>query len=426
MSRTVFQYAFRLCGLALALLLPARLARAEGPAIYFVGVQRDCERDLKLDHAVERRLMKKGTTVALVRQPTGAPLPPCFGERCGQLFKKSCPATTGRLLGAQVAYGKDVLKFRLWLHDLATGQTAYQDDYCQSCEMVGTLATQAARLLASPHFGAAPEPMPQYCAQLPSQATVQPSGPLFLTVYGDGKHKAVLLAALKQQLDLLGRKVLPVPVESKTYLLDVLQKIVAGQANAQVLGAELQKEGKVQMFLYDQKTALSANKTVECGECDKDKDVLVARVQPEVSAILDYCFSETCGSGHAAAPAAACEPFPDPVCAAGTAASLTSAPPAGRYIDPSTAKIVKGSVWSLFAASAATTVALLIANQASSEQINGRPYESSLSRPFWFGLGVSALTLAVAIPTTIVVNHASHGVTGVASVDTAQAIQCPN
>lgn len=434
MSRMVPQRPLGLCWLVLALLIPARPAHAEEPAVYFVGVQRDCERDGQLDHAVERRLYKKGTTtVSLLRQPSGAPLPLCFGDRCAQFFRQACPATKGRILGGQVSQGKDILKVRLWLHDLQSGQTAYQDEYCQSCELVGTLATQAAKLMAAPRFGAVPSATPQYCTQPTGTPAAPPIGPLFLTVYGDGKHKAVLLAALKQQFGLLGRRVVPVPTDYKTYPLDVLQKIVVGQKNAQVLGADVQKDGKVQMFLFDQSTSLSTDKIVECGECEKDKDLLVSRVQPEAAAMLEHCFSETCGSGSATAappPADACEPFPDPVCGSSAAAPLTSLQAPGRHIDPTTAKLAKGAVWSVFAASTAATLALLIANEAGPEQINQRSYDSSLSRPFWFGLGVSALSLAVAIPTTIVVNRASPGLgstngTGVAAA-TTQAIQCPN
>jgi hypothetical protein len=250
-----------------------------------------------------------------------------------------------------------------------------------------------------------------------------------LTVFGDGKHKAVLQAALKQQLDLLGRKVQPVPGESKACPLEVLQKIVSGQSSAQVLCAEVQKDGKVQISLYDQKTALSADRLVECGECEKDKDVLVSRVQPEVSSLLDYCFSETCGSDHAtAAPPAACEPFPDPVCEAGAAAASATTPPAGRYIDPSTAKIVKGSVWSLFAASAATAIGLAVANPLVGQEIDGRYYENTLARPAWAMVGVSVGLLAVAVPLTVVVNRAQR-LTSSASPPgprSTSAIQCPN
>jgi len=433
MSRMVPLRPLGLCGLVLALLSPARPARAEEPAVYFVGVQRDCERDGQLDHAVERRLYKKGTTtVALVRQPSGAPLPPCFGDRCAQFFRQACPATKGRILGGQVSQGKDILKVRLWLHDLQSGQTAYQDEYCQSCELVGTLATQAAKLMAAPRFGAAPGPTPQYCSQQAGTPSAPPSGPLFLTVYGDGKHKAVLLSALKQQLGLLGRRVVPVPTEYKTYPLDVLQKIVSGQKNAQVLGADVQKDGKVQMFLFDQSTSLSTDKIVECGECEKDKDILVSRVQPEAAAMLDHCFSETCGSGSATAappPADACEPFPDPVCGADTSSQPSEISSSARHIDPSTAKLVKGGMWGLFAASAATAVGLAIANYTDAGTSFG-PNDHTvniLGPAALTATGLAVLGLAVAIPLTVHVRHAESANRHAArQADNSSKIQCPN
>src|SRR4051794_19753910 len=121
--------------LGLALVSPTRVARAEGSPVYFVGVQRGCERDGQLDHAVERRMFQRKTPVALVRKPTGEPLPPCFGDRCGQWFHNSCPTAPGRVLGGSVVQGKDLLQVRLWLYDLQSGQTAYQDEYCQGCDI---------------------------------------------------------------------------------------------------------------------------------------------------------------------------------------------------------------------------------------------------------------------------------------------------
>src|SRR5262249_30732336 len=134
-----------------------------------------------------------------------------------------------------VVQGRDVTQFRLWLYDLATGQIAYQDDFNESLGFSDAFVVQAKALLDNPHFGSVPGPKPAYCTQALASGSGAWAGPLFLTVYGEGKHKAPLYGALHDQLEKLGHSPLPVPIESKTFTSDVMQKIVAGQKNARVL-----------------------------------------------------------------------------------------------------------------------------------------------------------------------------------------------
>ena len=63
----------------------------------------------------------------------------------------------------------------------------------------------------------------------------------------------------------------------------------------------------------------------------------------------------------------------------------------------------------MFAAGAATTVTLAILNETSVGDIAAGPLNlhHGLTRPTWFGVGMTALTLAIALPTTVVVNKAS-------------------
>jgi hypothetical protein len=177
------------------------------------------------------------------------------------------------------------------------------------------------------------------------------TGPLFVSVYGDGKHKAPLVAAIKQQLSLLGRTVIPIPGDGKIAGLEAMQKIVAGQKNAQVLGIELPKNGKIQMFLFDQRTEMNDGRLIDCADCDKD--TLIAKVQPEISTMLERCFGDACGNSPTAAPSGeACEPFPEQTCGGDQAGSLSSN--SSRHIDSATARMVKGGIWGLFAASTVT------------------------------------------------------------------------
>lgn len=430
MSHTASSHPLTVALLGLALLSSVGVARAEGPPVYFVGVQRGCERDGSMDHALERRMFQKGTPVALLHKPAGEPLPPCYGERCGQWVRQACPTSPGRVLGGSVVQGKELLQVRLWLYDLQSGQTAYQDDYCQGCDILSALSTQAARLIAAPVFGPAPGAVPSYCTATATSSAGSrasaPTGPLLLTVFGDGKHRPALLAALKQQLGLLGYKVEPLSLEASKSTPDV-KKLVAGQRNARVLGVEVPKEGKLQLFLYDQKTEQTEGKLLDCEECDKDRESLIAKVQPEVATIMEHCFGEACSAGSPSAvppPPEACTPFPDPVCG-GEAWSTGSAAPRGRYIDPATAKLVKGSLWSLFGVSAATAICLFVANEFVTTERLGQSPQGILTQPAWAIAGFSALTFAIAVPVTVLLPRASSPKQAAPTSSQEGAIQCP-
>lgn len=212
----------------------------------------------------------------------------------------------------------------------------------------------------------------------------------------------------------------------------MLQKIVAGQKNARVFGVEVPKDGKLQLFLFDQKTELTEGKLIDCPECEKDKDALVARVQPEVPALLEHCFAESCSNANpssAPPPAEACSPFPDPVCGgdAGRAASAQTS--SGRYIDPTTAKLVKGVLWGIFAGSAATAIGLGAANSttAGTYVSGGHEHYNLLAQTTWAMIGVAVVVLGLAIPTTIFVNRGQRSTMNTSSAATPSSFfQCPN
>lgn len=428
---------FAACALSL---LAAEVARAEAPVLLW-GFQSGCEQLTNENRAVEKALHAQQKDVGLLGSPRGTPLPACVGERCAQALRAACPAASGRLLGGQVVSSRNVVKTRLWLHDLASGQTAYQDEYCQSCDLglATALTAQARHLIEQPHFGAAPGPTPTYCAGPAARQDgaqgEQRGGPVFLTVYGDSRHKAPLHEALRQQLGLRGRQVLQVTVESKTYAREELEKIVAGHSDAQVLGVNVPRDGKLQIFLFDQRSGKSDFKSVGCPECAQDKDTMIAKVQPEVAAMLEHCFGWQCADPAARPPGAeppleACEPFPAPSC---SDLDALLAPAAGDHLDqdhltPRTAKLIKASVWSLFAASAAAAIGLGIANSLVTQEANGHTYSGSLTQPAWAVAGVSAGIFAVALPVTILVNRAQRSSASAASSGSslASTIQCPN
>lgn len=302
---------------------------------------------------------------------------------------------------------------RLFLYDLATQQTAVQDDYCQGCDLASAVTAHVEHLLQAPRFASAipASGQPSYCASQAPSVSAASTLPLFLTVYGDGKAKAPLLAALKHQLGLLGRRVLPVPGESRTYSSDILRKIVAGHPGAQVLGAEVQKDGAVLLFLYDSASDQTDGRTLPCQDCDREQHI--AQTKQAVAELLDKCFGERCSTpaAHSAAapssppPPEACEPFPEATCSDATAPGVL--PP--RHIDPTTAKLVKGALWGFAAATAATSIALFAADAAGAGTFldpNGIRGQNALRAPAWALAGIGAVALGVSIPLTFAINHA--------------------
>ena len=61
-----------------------------------------------------------------------------------------------------------------------------------------------------------------------------------------------------------------------------------------MLGVEVPREGKLQLFLYDQHTDQTEGKLLDCPDCDGSKDTLIARIQPEVANLLEHCFGDAC------------------------------------------------------------------------------------------------------------------------------------
>lgn len=415
-------------------------ARAEVPVTLW-GFQRGCERMPDIDRLIEKRLFEQHHTVGLLHSPDGKAPPACAAgqaERCAQSVGSACPGMQGRILGGQAIEGKDIVRTRLWLYDLGTGQIAYQDEYCHTCNLVGALSAQSRQLIENPHFGAAPEATPMYCggAAARSQSAAK-GGPIFVTVYGDGRNKTALSAALQGQLQSLGRAVLPLPIEAKTYSREALERIVSGQQGARVLMADVQREGKVALYMYDQRTTKVDAKTVTCTGCDAE--ALTTQVKESVSELLDRCSGDECAAdvmiGMVTAPIAACEPFPTDSCTSSQLDALLSsgasgAPAAGGAgLDARSAKLLKGLAWGAFAASAATGITLLALSGTSAGQYTnaqGYTYGHNLDGPGWTAIGLSGLLLAVSIPTTLVVNRAAARTRQPVSYSTGPAlIQCP-
>ena len=417
------------------------------PRTYLWGFQNGCESMPEANQFVERQLHQSSPEVWLLRSPQSQPLPavcsPLKSGSCGAAFAGLCPQAEGQLLGGSIVRGKEVLKFRLWLYDLASGQVAYQDDYCQSCDPTTALLLQSQRLLKEPHFGSAPSPTPSYCGASPATAApaATSKSPVHLVIYGEGKHKAALYAALKAQIAGRGRAVLPVTLEAKTYSLETLQRIVGSSPDAQVVGVEVGSGPKVGIFVYDGKSEQTADRILDCSDCAQSKESLTARVLPAISALLDRCFGQQCGGAQVSAqalPKEACEPFPEPPCA-GLSELLGQVPkatgPRSRAMAPrldlTTGRTLKALAWGGVAVSAATSLGLFIANATEAgtrTDASGYRIGDTLWYPAWTAAGLTVGMLGLAIPTTLFVNRATESRPAArpgASGATTAPIRCP-
>lgn len=133
--------------------------------VSLAGVTRGCVRDIGLEQALARRLSEKGLRVGLLTGVAGKEQPVCSGAGCARWFSTTCRTATGRVLWGQAVPGRQITKTRLYLHDLATGQTVSQDDYCQGCDLASAVTAHAEHLLQSPpgSGGLASGNQPSYC-----------------------------------------------------------------------------------------------------------------------------------------------------------------------------------------------------------------------------------------------------------------------
>jgi hypothetical protein len=415
-------------------------APASGPLLLW-GFQRGCKPLTDVTRAVQETL---DSTVAKPDGKVYALLPDnkllsCQGASCAALVRRSCPAAQGRVLGGVVEQGAATLvtRVRLWLHDPRTGQTAYHDNYCQNCDITSALQHNAAELALHPDFGPAPGPTPIYCQPEPAMKELPVrSGKVYWVVYGKDHHKAVVTATVRKLVEKMGGDI-QFQHEGKEYTLPVLKKVVAKEPGSQVFGAEIQDKGVVELFFYDDPTELTEVQRVECEACDKDD--LAEKVRQTTTQLLSHCFGDNCARvSRSRAPAEACKPFEPLHCGDLPLALNADGTPAGDAmagpeISARLARLSKGAVWSLFAAGAVTTAALLVANYAGPGQYKGATFAhvDTLLNAAWATGGLTFLALGVAIPTTIIIDRASPRKPPAAHAESARGaalplIQCPS
>ena len=338
-------------------------------------------------------------------------------------LRASCPAETGTVLGGEVESREFVRRARLWAVPKGTDQPVVLDLYCArpECDLEAML-TEAAVGLAEPSTSKSARPwsrQPTYCQpQAPASAKPDRSGRLVLAVYGDKVPKSLAAHVAKE----LGgaRTVEVMPVDKKfTGSKEQQKALLGGDVKAQVLGVESTSEG-LMLWLYDGATDQVHQEAamVKCEGCSHEK--LAAEVARKAQDYLAHSFDGATTAVLYQAPPLACADFGDDLWSGQS--GMTGG---GRYIDPSTAKWMKGAVWGLFAASAATTVTLAILNETSVGDLtlDNRLYHQALTRPAWVGFGISALSLAIAIPTTYIAHRASRN--QIRSGSKATSVTCP-
>ena len=189
-----------------------------------------------------------------------------------------------------------------------------------------------------------------------------------------------------------------------------------------ILGGRIESlkppQNRARLWVYDTSTGRTAWLDTYCQSCMQanllSRNAVALLNNPDGSTaagpVPSYCSPAT---GNEAAvgrpPEEACAPWPEFACeepATQKSSALAGAAPGG--IDPKLAKFVQGSIWGLFAATTATSIALFAANETTagtvtSAEAGGR---YTLTRPAWAMASVAAVTLALAIPTTILVQRA--------------------
>jgi hypothetical protein len=320
----------------------------------------------------------------------------------------ACPQESGFLLGGYVQKLAQGKRARVWALHGPSGsqQPVVMDVYCDrpGCDLSSQLdkAVWAVANHQTPPRDVQPwSARPTFCPDpsAPAVEKIERSGKVVLAVYGDKVPKG-LSAALGQELGY--KKLIAAPKQRLAQ--DGLVALLDGDSKGQVLMIEHSAEATA-VSLYDVLTKQSYQepKLVQCAGCTAER--LISKITESAKDHLAHCFDKECPQSARIPPEEACQPWATPICAAQTPNSASG----GRHIDPNTAKWIKGGVWGLFAAGAATTVTLAILNETSVGDIAAGPLNlhHGLTRPTWFGVGMTALTLAIALPTTVVVNKAS-------------------
>lgn len=384
---------------------------ADNPPIYLWHFQRGCAPDARLQDAVRAAVKRLAYPVTALNVP--ADWAGCQGESCAKLLRQRCTSSmqSGALVGGRGEQRGRWTVYSVWLYDLATGKTAYLDHYCPDCDLQLKLADSVPLLIERPTFGPSTKPVPAFCAPLPNEASEKPSLPPVTKVhyiaYGEGRHKAAIQSAMESVIKSTGMRADEISIRAKDYNSpDVVARIVGKGQAEQVLVADVQADGKVELFLYDARNQTSDYLAIDCPACDKEE--LISKLRTATSNLLDRCRGDQCGSRAVTmrAPAEVCQPFP--VC--GGANLAVASADLGAPVSSVQAqrnRIVTGLAWGAFAATAVTAALLFGLNETSLAATENDGYRAryTLAGPAWTLTASSLLNFGVALSATFLLDR---------------------
>lgn len=392
--------------IALGTLLSASPAARAQPVTFLWGVESNCQA-----HGLFTEAARKGVRADLlpVLPITGAA--PASPEAASSQWQAACPSTRGRLLGGHVERLGSFQRVRLWVHDPSTGKTVVADRFCDAhpeCDLAAKIEQTAGSLVSDPAAGAEPGPVPTFCraaATTPAARPPQRSEKVHLVLLGERRLREPVLTALRAKVKLSARELLI--GEGKSAAPEELKRALGSDPSGQALAVQADGEGAL-LTVYDGPTGQAAPLEIQCTGCDKEK--LAEKVADGALKLLDTCFDDHCRQSQRGTavppPPELCVPWTTPACGGD---GLATPAASSQTISPGLAKAIQGGVWGFFAAGAVTTAVLFGLNETLTVSQGGKAFTGTLTQPAYTALGFTALSLAVAIPTTVLIRRASAG-----------------
>jgi hypothetical protein len=309
--------------------------------------------------------------------------------------------------------------------DLATEQVASVDGVCpdKDCRLSDEVGWKAMELLDKPRFGALSD-TPSFCQPPPPPVAseVVRSKRVTLVVQGPAGFRQAVTGGVQREAGTTGRQVVGWKGDAKRFFgYELLHKmlVVQGEPNGQILGVSSTGQGAT-VWVFDGPSDQTYPAQIECPKCSVE--ALAEQAATRGVALLD----QVTGSEvpRPVPPAGSCEPFVLPQCKQVPPPAVL---PAGVETNRSTGKstAIKGGLWGLFAASAATAVTLAILNETSVGDSTSRFrwLHHQLTPPAWTMAGVAALSFAIAVPATVLVEKKTRSQPAVGGA--ARALTCP-
>lgn len=408
LSETLARFlpALLLCALCTSAPAAEPQSSDDNPRVYIWGIKQGCAQSAQRTEAVRRYLRSIAYPVTVLKVPPD--WQGCQGEECARLLSQRCAGPQkGVLLGGRVEEKNKVVRVRLWMYDYAAKKTAYQDGFCNKCDLDESLTLSTAEIIERPSFESTPGATPIYCK--PVTEVKEPPPPynkVFYVALGDARQKPAYQSLLEEVSRKSGIRAEPATLHGKNLSLEALNRIVSRETAARVLWTEATSDGKIYVWIFDQQSQTTDGLIVDCPGCDKD--AVLGKTRAAAEQLLDRCLGAHCASSASPMrrPPEACEPYPG--CGGDLLASPDGGPAGGGSLDPALARLIKGGLWGLVGVTAASSLLLLGLDQTSLGTVRQGDIEAAHAlAPAGIALAAaSGLALGVAIPITLMVNRA--------------------